>query len=48
LIRRILTDDATIRDLITPRLARLSALLASNRHTRALQEMYGVKSRGGT
>lgn len=44
LIRRILADDAAIRDLITPRLARLSALLASSRHTRALQEMYGVKS----
>ncbi len=44
LIRRILADDAAIRDLITPRLARLSALLASSRHTRALQEMYGTKS----
>jgi flagellar protein FliT len=45
LIRRILSDDAAIRDLATPRLARLSALLASSRHTRALNEMYGVKSR---
>jgi flagellar protein FliT len=44
LIRRILLDDAAIRDLITPRLARLSALLASNRHTKQLQEMYGVKA----
>jgi len=45
LIRRILADDAAIRDLITPRLARLSALLSSSRQSRALQEMYGVKSK---
>ncbi len=31
LIRRILLDDAVIRELAMPRLARLSALLASNR-----------------
>jgi len=41
-IRRILDDDAKIRDRVDPRLARLSALLASGRQTRALQGAYGV------
>jgi flagellar protein FliT len=45
LLRQILSDDAIIRDLASPRLARLSALLSSNRNTRALQEMYGLKPR---
>jgi flagellar protein FliT len=40
LIRQILADDAAIRDLASPRLARLSALLAANRQTLALQDMY--------
>jgi flagellar protein FliT len=47
LIRRILSDDAAIRELATPRLARLSALLASSRHTQALNEMYGIKAPRG-
>ena len=42
-IRRILDNDARIRDRIDPRLARLSALLASGRQTRALQGAYGVR-----
>jgi flagellar protein FliT len=42
LIRQILADDAAIRDLASPRLARLSALLAVNRQTRALQDMHGL------
>jgi flagellar protein FliT len=41
LVRRILTDDAEIRELINPRMARLSALLASSRQSRALQNSYG-------
>lgn len=45
LIRRILSDDAGIRDLASPRMARLSALLSSSRHTRALQNMYDLKPR---
>jgi flagellar protein FliT len=45
LLRRILSDDAILRDLANPRLARLSALLASNRNTRALQDMYSLKQR---
>lgn len=43
LLRRILDDDARIRDRLDPRLARLSALLASGRQTRALQGAYGVR-----
>jgi flagellar protein FliT len=41
LIRRILDDDARIRARLEPRLARLSALLASGRQARALQGAYG-------
>ncbi len=44
--RRILSDEATIRELTASRLARLSALLASSRHTRALHETYGMSPRG--
>jgi flagellar protein FliT len=43
LLRRILDNDAGIRDLASPRIARLSALIASNRQTRALNDMYGMK-----
>ena len=46
LTRRILSDEATIRELTASRLERLSALLASSRHTRALHEMYGMSPRG--
>ncbi len=43
-IRRILDDDARIRDRLDPRMARLSALLSSGRQARALQGAYGVRS----
>jgi flagellar protein FliT len=42
LIQRILADDATVRDLANPQLARLQALLAAGRQRRALQDMYGL------
>jgi flagellar protein FliT len=42
LIRQILDHDAEIRDLASPRVARLSALIASNRQTTALRDMYGL------
>ena len=42
LIRQILDNDAAIRDLASPRVARLSALIASNRQTTALRDMYGL------
>lgn len=42
LIRRILADDAAIRDLANPRMATLSALFAG-RPTRVLKELYGVR-----
>lgn len=40
-IRRILDDDARIRDLATPHLMHLDRLLRSSRQRRALQEAYG-------
>ncbi len=42
LIRRILADDAAIRDLASPRLANLSALLVQP-PTRVLKELYGAR-----
>ncbi|HTJ92013.1 MAG TPA: flagellar protein FliT [Pararobbsia sp.] len=42
LIRQILDNDAAIRDLASPRIARLSALIASDRQTIALRDMYGL------
>ncbi|SDV46577.1 flagellar protein FliT [Chitinasiproducens palmae] len=42
-IRRILDDDAKIRDLLHPELARLSALLATGRQGRAMQSAYGAR-----
>jgi flagellar protein FliT len=42
LIRRILADDAAIRDLASPRMAYLSALFAG-RPTRVLKELYGAR-----
>lgn len=41
LIRRILADDAAIRDLANPRMATLSALFAG-RPARVLKELYGA------
>jgi flagellar protein FliT len=46
LSRRILSDEAAVRELVAPRLARLSALLASSRNTRALHKAYGLSPRG--
>ncbi len=43
LIRRILADDAAIRDLESPSMARLSARLAAGRSTRLLKELYGAR-----
>ena len=43
LIRRILADDAAIRDLASPGMARLSALLAgTSQSARILQQLYRV------
>ncbi|RKP45342.1 flagellar protein FliT [Pararobbsia silviterrae] len=47
LIRQILDNDAAIRDLASPRVARLSALLVSNRQTTALRDMYGLNAARG-
>ena len=44
--RRILSDETEVRDLAAPRLARLSALLASGRQSQTMQKMYGVSPRG--
>jgi flagellar protein FliT len=41
LLRRILADDAAIRDLANPRMATLSALFAG-RPARVLKELYGA------
>jgi len=44
LVRRILADDAAIRDLATPSLARLSAALFTvNRPARVLKKMIGFR-----
>ncbi|CAN0624113.1 flagellar protein FliT [Burkholderia multivorans] len=43
LIRRILADDAAIRDLATPEVARLSALFESRRSTKMLTDMYQAR-----
>jgi flagellar protein FliT len=42
LIREILANDAEIRDLANPRLAKLSALFAG-RPTKVLKEIYGAR-----
>jgi flagellar protein FliT len=42
LIRKILANDAEIRDLANPRLAKLSALFAG-RTTKVLKEIYGAR-----
>jgi len=43
LIRQILADDAAIRDLASPSVARLSALFATERPARVLKELYGAR-----
>jgi flagellar protein FliT len=44
LIRRILANESEVRERTTPRLARLSALIASNQQTQALHKAYGLSS----
>jgi flagellar protein FliT len=43
LIRRILADDAAIRDLANPRMAHLSALFAATRPASVLKELYQAR-----
>ncbi|AIO76470.1 MULTISPECIES: flagellar protein FliT [Burkholderia] len=43
LIRRILADDAAIRDLASPEVARLSALFETRRSTKVLTELYRTR-----
>jgi flagellar protein FliT len=43
LVRQILADDAAIRDLTSPSLARLSALFTVNRPARVLKKMIGLR-----
>ncbi|MGU7769776.1 flagellar protein FliT [Burkholderia sp. MR1-5-21] len=44
LIRRILADDAAIRDLACPEIARLSALFETRRSTKVLTDLYRARS----
>ncbi|SAK43085.1 flagellar biosynthesis protein FliT [Caballeronia calidae] len=43
LVKKILADDAAIRDLTSPSLARLSALFTVNRPARVLKKMVGLR-----
>ncbi len=43
LIRRILADDAAIRDLANPRMAKLSALFAASCPASVLKELYQAR-----
>jgi flagellar protein FliT len=43
LVKQILADDAAIRDLTSPSLARLSALFTVNRPARVLKKMMGLR-----
>jgi flagellar protein FliT len=43
LVRRILADDAAIRDLTTPSLVRLSALFTANRPVQVFKKMIGLR-----
>ncbi|MBZ5793191.1 flagellar protein FliT [Burkholderia sp. D-99] len=43
LIRRILADDAAIRDLASPDVARLSALFEARRSTKVLTDLYRAR-----
>jgi flagellar protein FliT len=43
LIRQILADDAAIRDLANPRMAKLSALFAATRPACVLKELYRAR-----
>jgi flagellar protein FliT len=43
LVKKILADDAAIRDLTSPSLARLSALFTVNHPARVLKKMIGLR-----
>ncbi|MDN8068693.1 flagellar protein FliT [Burkholderia vietnamiensis] len=43
LIRRILADDAAIRDLASPDMARLSGLFEARRSSRVLTDLYRAR-----
>jgi flagellar protein FliT len=43
LIRQILADDAAIRDLASPDVARLSALFETGRSTKVLKDLYQAR-----
>jgi flagellar protein FliT len=43
LIRRILADDAAIRDLASPEVARLSTLFEARRSTMVLKDLYQAR-----
>jgi flagellar protein FliT len=43
LVKKILADDAAIRDLSSPSLARLSALFTVNSPARVLKKMIGLR-----
>ena len=43
LIRQILADDAAIRDLLNPSVARLSAFFSARRPAHMLKELFGAR-----
>ncbi len=43
LIRQILADDAAIRDLVNPSVARLSAFFSARRPAHVLKELFGAR-----
>ncbi|MBU6488310.1 MAG: flagellar protein FliT [Burkholderiales bacterium] len=43
LVRQILADDAAIRDLVNPSVARLSAFFSARRPAHVLQELFGAR-----
>ncbi|CAB3726181.1 flagellar protein FliT [Trinickia soli] len=43
LVRQILADDAAIRDLVNPSVARLSAFFSARRPVHVLKELFGAR-----
>lgn len=43
LVRQILADDAAIRDLVNPSVARLSAFFSARRPAHVLKELFGAR-----
>jgi flagellar protein FliT len=43
LIRQILADDAAIRDLVNPSVARVSAFFSARRPAHVLKELFGAR-----